>query len=145
MGQPFGEAELQVVGHVFRNVVESLQLYADVLQRDRGRKVGIRVVIVQSDVHGQRGRRVFGVPGVKHFERGAAGPAVVEQVSVARRDGDVLGRKAADDVARVVRLVHCAITEVVGLECGGMALAESLDEGRANLLTARRISHEIQA
>jgi len=54
MGHPFGDSELQVVGHVVMVVLEGFQLDTEVFQRKRSREVSVDIVIVQTDVDGHR-------------------------------------------------------------------------------------------
>ena len=145
VGHAFGEAGLEVEGHAGRAAVERLEFGAHVTQRGREGEVALFVVVVEAEVHGKGEGGIAGIVAADGLEGRTAGPAVGEEVAVGAAEDDVLGREAAEHGAGLVGLVHGAVAHVLRGEGGGVALAEGLDELRAEPTAAAGKGHEVEA
>ena len=129
----------------FHSVVVSLDLRADVLHRERGRKVLLLVEIVKAEVYGKRYGGVVRQFGINHLQRRAARPSVGKEIAVAAVNYDVFRCKLAQHTPLGVCLVHLSVVHVLHGEGSRVAFAEGVYILCAHPRRAAGVGHKVQS
>ncbi len=111
--QPLAPAYSHIYRKPLVNLVETLQLSAEIGDDKRQRHVIVAVIVVQAEIHGKRKGRICFIVGIYSFKRHAASQSGRYVVAVGSRKAYILGAERACDAACDIGRFHLAVAEIL--------------------------------